>query len=180
MKPALLMSGYALAVAWGAPAFRGRWPGAAPRPGLSLAAWLTAMAGAVAAVIAALWFLAGAAVAGWPGLAQAVGRSVAGQACAPPLYRSALFELALAIAAILAVTAAAVTAGRHGRGVRRAGRRARARGPGARPHAPGPPPRIPRLADGAGGACRPGGDVLDAPQPAPYGVPGRPGTIVVT
>ena len=126
------------------------------------------MAGAVAAVIAALWFLAGAAVAGWPGLAQAVCRSVAGQACAPTLYRSALFELALALAAILAVTAAAVTAGRYGRGVRRAGRQARAHGRAARitgrPHPAG----------------RAGAVVLDAPQPAAYCVPGRPATIVVT
>jgi hypothetical protein len=168
MKPALLMSGYALAVAWGTPALLGRLTAGGARPRLGLAAWLTAMAGAVAAVIEALWFLAGAAVAGWPGLAQAVCRSVAGQACAPTLYRSALFELALAIAAILAVTAAAVTAWRYGRGVRRAGRRARAHGRAARitgrPHAAG----------------RAGAVVLDAPQPAAYCVPGRPATIVVT
>ena len=126
------------------------------------------MAGAVAAVIAALWFLAGAAVAGWPGLAQAVCRSVAGQACAPTLYRSALFELALAIAAILAVTAAAVTAGRYGRGVRRAGRRARAHG------------RAARITGRPRPAGRAGAVVLDAPQPAAYCVPGRPATIVVT
>jgi Zn-dependent protease with chaperone function len=174
MRPALLMSGYALAVAWGTPALLGRLTAGGARPRLGLAAWLTAMAGAVAAVIAALWFLAGAAVAGWPGLAQAVCRSVAGQACAPTLYRSALFELALAIAAILAVTAAAVTAGRYGRGVRRAGRRARAHGRAARitgrPHAPG----------GAGAAGRAGAVVLDAPQPAAYCVPGRPATIVLT
>jgi peptidase M48-like protein len=171
MKPVLLMSGYALAVAWGTPALLGRLTAGGARPRLGLAAWLTAMAGAVAAVIAALWFLAGAAVAGWPGLAQAVCRSVAGQACAPTLYRSALFELALAIAAILAVTAAAVTAGRYGRGVRRAGRRSRAHGRAARitgrPHA-------------AAGAGRAGAVVLDAPQPAAYCVPGRPATIVVT
>jgi hypothetical protein len=168
MRAVLLMSGYALAVAWGAPALLGRLTARGARPRLGLAAWLTAMAGAVAAVIAALWFLAGAAVAGWPGLAQAVCRSVAGQACARDLYRSALFELALAIAAVLAGTAAAVTAGRYGRGVRRARRRARAHGQAARitgaPHGPG----------GAGAV------VLDAPQPAAYCVPGRPATIVVT
>jgi Zn-dependent protease with chaperone function len=164
MRAALLMTGYALAVAWGTPPLLSRLTARGASPRLGLAAWLTAMASAVAAVVAALWFLAGAAVAGWPGLAQAVCRSVAGQACAPTMYRSALFELALAVAAALSVAAAVVTAWRYGRGVQRAQRRARAHG------------RAVRIT----GRPAPGAVVLDAPQPAAYCVPGRPATIVLT
>jgi Zn-dependent protease with chaperone function len=126
------------------------------------------MASAVGAAIGALWFLAGAAVAGWPGLAQTVCRSVAGHACAPTMYRGALFELGLAAAAALAVAAASGAAWRYGRGVRRAQARARAHGQAARiaGHAMPPAPQH--------------AVVLDAPQPAAYCVPGRPATIVLT
>jgi Zn-dependent protease with chaperone function len=165
MRPALLMFGYALAVAWLTPALLSRLTARGASPRLGLAAWLTAMASAVGAAIAALWFLAGAAVSGWPGLAQAVCRSVAGHVCAPTMYRGALFELALAAAATLAVAAAAAAAWRYGRGVQRAQRQARAHGRAARI------------------ACTPGPQhavILDAPQPAAYCVPGRPATIVLT
>jgi Zn-dependent protease with chaperone function len=168
MRPALLMFGYALAVAWLTPALLSRLTARGASPRLGLAAWLTAMASAVGAALAALWFLAGAAVSGWPGLAQAVCRSVTGRVCAPSMYRGALFELALATAATLAVATAAVAAWHYGRSVQRAQQRARAHGQAARI---------------TGRAIAPGAQhavLLDAPQPAAYCVPGRPATIVLT
>jgi Peptidase family M48 len=201
MRPALLMFGYALAVAWLTPALLSRLAARGASPRLGLAAWLTAMASAVGAAITSLWFLAGAAVSGWPGLAQAVCRSVAGHACAPTMYRGALFELALATAATLAVTAAATVAWRYGRGVQRAQRQARAHGRAARiagramaPAGPGPSgrpatrsaPRGPSAPSGPSGSTAPAASapqhavVLDAPQPAAYCVPGRPATIILT
>jgi Zn-dependent protease with chaperone function len=190
MRPALLMFGYALAVAWLTPALLSRLTARGASPRLGLAAWLTAMASAVGAAIAALWFLAGAAVSGWPGLAQTVCRAVAGQVCAPTMYRSALFELALAIAAALAVAAAAVAAWRYGRGVQRAQARARVHGQAARiagrAMAPAPPREHAAPHHAAPHHAAPHhaaqqrAVVLDAPQPAAYCVPGRPATIVLT
>jgi Zn-dependent protease with chaperone function len=168
MTSALLTLGYAVAVAWLTPRLLSRLTARGASPRLGLAAWLTAMASALASALAALWFLAGAAVAGWPGLAQAVCRSVAGQACAPTMYRSALFELALAVIAALAVAAAAVATWRYGRSVQRARRRARAHGQAARIAGRAMPPAARHAI------------VLDAPQPAAYCVPGRPATIVLT
>jgi Zn-dependent protease with chaperone function len=178
MRPALLMFGYAVAVAWLTPALLTRLTARGASPRLGLAAWLTAMASAVGAAIAALWFLAGAAVSGWPGLAQAVCRSVAGHACAPTMYRGALFELALAIAAAVAVATAFAVAWRYGRGVQRAQARARAHGQAARiaGHPMTPAPRDDAAHQGAPQRAV----VLDAPQPAAYCVPGRPATIVLT
>ena len=176
MRPALLMFGYALAVAWLTPALLARLTARGASPRLGLAAWLTAMASAVGAAIGALWFLAGAAVAGWPGLAQTVCRSVAGHACAPTMYRGALFELGLAAAAALAVAAAAGAAWRYGRGVQRAQARARAHGQAARiaGHAMPPAPHHdPRHHDAPQHAAPQRAVVLDAPQPAAYCVPGR-------
>jgi len=164
---ALVVLGYALALAWLVPAPLARLTaaGIGARPGL--AAWLTAMASALACAAVALRLLAGAAVAGWPRLAEAVCRSVAGRACAPVVYRSAFFEVPLAVAAVLALLTAAVLAWRYGRSVQRAQRRARAHARAARIAA--------RPLPGAGTAL-----VLDAPQAAAYCVPGRPAAIVLT
>jgi beta-lactamase regulating signal transducer with metallopeptidase domain len=167
VSPALLLFGYALAVAWWAPALLSRLtaPGVSPR--LGLAAWLTAMACAVASAAAALAFLAQAAVSGWSRLAQVVCRSVAGRACAQTVYTSAVFELALAAVAILAALVAAAVAWRYGRGVQRAQRRTHAHAEAARITGRGLP--------GVTAAV-----VLDATEPAAYCVAGRPGTIVLT
>jgi Zn-dependent protease with chaperone function len=117
--------------------------------------------------------LAGAAVRGWPGLAEAVCRSVAGRACTPVVYRSAVFEVPLGIAALAATLTAAVLAWRYGRGVQRARQRTRAHAEAARITGR----RLPVNGNGeAGGAAV----VLDAPQPAAYCVPGRPAAIVLT
>jgi beta-lactamase regulating signal transducer with metallopeptidase domain len=125
------------------------------------------MASALASAAMALQLLVGAAVAGWSGLAEVVCRSVAGGSCAPAVYRSAIFELPLAGAAVAAALTAAALVWRYGRKVQRAQRQTRAHAEVARVTGHQLP--------GAGGAV-----VLDVPQPAAYCVPGRPATIVLT
>lgn len=181
MGAALLVFGYALAVAWSAPVLLTRLTRRGFSARLGLAAWLTAMASVLASIAAALVLLIGAAVAGWPRLAEALCRSVAGHACTAVVYRSAAFEVPLGIAALTALLAAALLAWQYGRGVRRAGRRTRAHAEAARITGR----RLPGQGDGATGTAQGhwGGGatlVLDAPQPAAYCVPGRPAAIVLT
>ncbi len=167
MIAALLVLAYAIVVAvWIPPVLR-RLTAAGISARLGLTAWLTAMASVLACAVTALRFLVNAAITGWPGLAEAVCRSVTGRACAPSVYRGAAFELTLAVVAMLAATAAAVTAWRYGLRVRRAQRQTRAHAEAARIAG--------RRMPGAGPAV-----VLDDPLPAAYCVPGRPATIVLT
>jgi beta-lactamase regulating signal transducer with metallopeptidase domain len=173
MRPALLVSGYAVVVAWCLPGLLTRLTGSGISPRLGLAAWLTATASVLASLAVALLYLVRAAVAGWSGLAEAVCRSVAGGPCTAVAYRSAVFELALGLAALAAALTTAVVAWRYGRGMQRARRRTRAHAEVARITGR----RLPVKGDGeAGGAAL----VLDAPQPVAYCVPGRPAAIVVT
>src|SRR6516162_6799507 len=65
MRPVLLLSGYALAVAWWAPVLLSRLTARGISPRLGLAAWLTAMASALASSAAALELLVRAATDGW-------------------------------------------------------------------------------------------------------------------
>ena len=167
MKPALLVLGYALVVAWCLPALLTRLTAAGLSARLGLAAWLAAMVSVLASLLAAIQYLFTAAVAGWPQLAEAVCRSVAGGACTTVVYRSAAFELGLGLAAVTAALALAVLAWRYGRSVQRAQRRTRAHAEAARITG--------RRLPGAGAAV-----VLDAAQPAAYCVPGRPAAIVLT
>lgn len=167
MRPALLVLGYALAVAWCAPALLMRLSARGISPRLGLAAWSTAMASVLASALVALQFLIRAAVAGWPGLAEAVCRSVEGGSCAAAVYRSAIFEFALGIITIAAALTVTVLAWRYGRGVQRGQRRTRDHAEVARITG--------RSLPGAGAAV-----VLDAAQRAAYCVPGRPATIVLT
>jgi Zn-dependent protease with chaperone function len=171
MGAALLVFGYALAVAWSVPVLLTRLTrhGVSARPGL--AAWLTAMASVLASAGAAVALLAGAAVAGWSRLAEAVCRSVTGRACTPVVYRGAVFEVPLGAAALAAALTAIVLAWRYGRGMRRAGQQARAHAEAARITGR----RLPMKGEGGGATV-----VLDAPQPAAYCVPGRPAAIVLT
>ena len=167
MRPALLLVGYALAVAWWAPALLSRLTARGISPRLGLAAWLTAMASALASAAAALDFLVRTAADGWNRLAEVVCRSVAGHACAQTVYSSAAFELVLAAIAVLAALATAWLAWRYGRRVQQARQQTRAHAEAAR----------------IAGRKLPGVTatvVLDAPRPAAYCVPGRPGTIVLT
>jgi Zn-dependent protease with chaperone function len=138
---------------------------------LGLFAWLTAMASVLASAVAAVAMLAGAAIAGWPRLAEVVCRSVAGRACTQVVYRSAAFEVPLGFAAAAATLTAAVLAWRYGRTLQRAGRRTRAHAEAARITGR----RLPVMGDSEGATV-----VLDAPQRAAYCVPGRPAAIVLT
>ena len=173
MSAALLVFGYTLAVAWSVPLLLSRLTRHGISAGLGLGAWLTAMASVLASAGAAVALLADAAIAGWPRLAEAVCRSVAGRACTPVVYRSAAFEVPLGAAAAVATLTAVVLALRYGRTLQKAGRRTRAHAEAARITGR----RLVVTGDGeAGGATV----VLDAPQPAAYCVPGRPAAIVLT
>jgi beta-lactamase regulating signal transducer with metallopeptidase domain len=172
MKPALLVLGYAVVVAWCVPALLARLTAAGVSARLGLVAWLTAMASVLASLVVAMQYLVAAAIAGWSQLAEAVCRSVAGGACTAVVYRSAAFELGLGLAAVAAALALTVLAWRYGRSVQRAQRRTRAHAEAARITGR----RLPMKGAGeAGGAV-----VLDASRPAAYCVPGRPAAIVLT
>jgi Zn-dependent protease with chaperone function len=167
VRPALLVLCYALVVAWCAPALLTRLTARGVSARLGLAAWAAAMLSVLASALVALQFLIRAAIAGWPGLAEVVCRSVSGGACAPAVYRSAIFELVLGVVTIAAALVVTVQAWRYGRSVQRGQRRTRA-------HA-----QVARIA----GRSLPGVSatvVLDATQRAAYCLPGRPATIVVT
>jgi Zn-dependent protease with chaperone function len=142
---------------------------------LGIAAWLTAMLTALLSAAVALLFLVRAVVAGWPRLAEAVCRSVAGGACTSVVYRSALFELLFGLTVIIAVIMAAALGWRYGRGLQEAQR-------GTRTHA-----ELARIAGRqlVGATAEPvgrAGDtlVLDATELVAYCLPGRPPTIVLT
>ena len=167
MTTALPLFGYAVAVAWWAPALLGRLTAGGVSARLGLAAWLTAMASTLAAAAVALQFLARSAVDGWDRLAEMVCRSVSGQPCTATAYQGAAVEFAVAAIAIVAGLAAAALAWRYGRSVQRAQRQARAHADVARITG--------RRLQGDDRAV-----VLDAAQPVAYCVPGRPATIVVS
>jgi Zn-dependent protease with chaperone function len=168
VRPAALLFGYAVAVAWSVPALLGWLTARGVSPRLGLAAWLTAIASVLAATAAALQFLARAALAGWNSLAEVVCRSVAGHACAPTTYQGAAFEFGLGALVGVAGLAATAAGWRFGRSIQRAQQQTRR-------HA-----SVARMA----GHKLPAGDnaavVLDAPQPVAYCLAGRPATIVVT
>ncbi len=175
MTQALVLSLYALAVAWLAPKVLTRLTATGLGARLGIAAWLTAMTTALVSAAVALQFLVRAAIAGWPGLAEAVCRSVAGGACTPGVYRNALFELLLGLSVIVATTMAAALAWRYGRGLQQAQR-------GTRLHAEAARMMAQRLACATPATVGRAGEtlVLDAREPAAYCLPGRPATIVLT
>ncbi len=158
---------YALAVAWYSPALLARLSATGMSARLALAAWLTAIASVLTSLAVALQQLVAAAAAGWHLLAEAFCQSVTGRACAPPVYRSAIIELPLAGAALIAALTTAVLAWRCGRSVQRAQQLAHAHGAAA-------------LITGRRLPAASGTVVLDVRQPAAYCVPGRPATIVLT
>ena len=167
MRPALLVFGYALAVAWYSPALLRPLTLRGDSAGLGVAAWLTAMISVLASAAVALRFLVQAAIAGWSRLAAAVCRTVALRACGPQTYRNAMFELALAAVALIAAVTVTVLAWRYGRRLQQAQRRARTHGECARMTGRGLP--------GARAVI-----VLDEPRPVAYCVAGRAATIVIT
>jgi Zn-dependent protease with chaperone function len=166
MSDALAVGCYAITVAWGAPALLARLTsgGASVRPGL--AAWLSAMAGALGAAALAVALIIAAAAAGWPTLTRALCHGVAGTECTPQVYRSALYSAGLAILAVLLVFAGLAALWRYGRRTQRAVTRTRL-------HA--------RAALMAGRELAgTGAVVLDDPRPVAYCVAGRPAAIVVS
>jgi Zn-dependent protease with chaperone function len=172
MTPALVMLGYAAALAWFGAAPLARLTSSGVNARLGLAAWFVAMSSVVASAVVAVFFLVRTAVDGWPRFAGTICQSVTGGPCPPQLYRSAIFEASVAAASGLAVLTVLTLTWRYGRSVQRARRRASAHAQAARitgRRFPGT--GIPPLSTAV---------VLEAPQPAVYCVPGRPATIVLT
>lgn len=161
MRSALALFGYAVLVAWCLPPSLVRLTARGASARLGLAAWLSAMASALLAGGFGIQALFRTIAADWPSLSQAVCRSMAGSACTPVVYRSALYELAVAVVAALVTMVAVVALWRYGRRTQRARTRTRAH------------------AEAALLAGRPlpgtGAVVLDDPRPAAYCVPGGPG-----
>jgi hypothetical protein len=111
MKPALLVFGCAIAMAWLLPRPLGRLSGAGVTPRLGIAAWLAAMTSVLALALATLGLLAGTAVDGWPAFARTVCESVTAGTCPPAVYHSAAYELGLAVAVVSTDTSAPTMAG---------------------------------------------------------------------
>jgi Zn-dependent protease with chaperone function len=172
MTPALVMLGYAAALAWLGPALLARLTVRGVNARLGLAVWLVAVVSALGSAVVAVSFLVRAAVVGWPTFAGTICRSVYGGTCPPQVYRSAIFELSLAAVSGVAVLILVTLAWQYSRTVHRSRRRAMehaqaARITGRRFPAAGIPPLSTAV-------------VLEAEQPAVYCVPGRPATIVLT
>jgi Zn-dependent protease with chaperone function len=171
---ALALLGYAVVTAAAAPALltpltrRGR----SARAGL--AAWVAAMTGALGAGLAALGLAIWVTVADWPQLTQTLCRSVAGEACTPAVYRSALYQAGVAALALVLTLAAVVAAWRCARRVQRSGAQTRTHARAAL--------LVGRALDGADPRPAPRSRtvVLDDQRPAAYCVAGRPAAIVVT
>ena len=167
MITALALLGYAASAAWWAPALLAPLTrrGVSVRAGL--AAWLTAMASVLVSAAVAIQFSVRTVAADWPQLTQALCRSVAGSACTPEVYGSALYQAGVMVLAASLTLAGVVAAWRYGRRVRRsrAQTRSHARAALLVGHAIGDEART---------------VMLDDPRPAAYCVAGRPAAIVVT
>ena len=172
MTAALIMLGYAAALAWFGAAPLARLTATGVNARLGLAVWFAAMSSALASAVVAVAFLVRTAVDGWPRFAGTICQSVTGGPCPPQLYRSAIFEASIAAASAVAVLTVITLAWRYGRSVHGARRRASEHAQAARITG--------RLLGQAGVAALPAAVVLDTPQPAVYCVPGRPATIVLT
>jgi Zn-dependent protease with chaperone function len=173
---ALALLGYAVGAAWCAPALLAPLTrhGASVRAGL--AAWLAAMASVLSAAVVAICFSFRTVAADWPQLTRALCQSVAGGACTPEVYRSALYEGGVAALAIAGALLAVVALWRYGRRVQRSRRQTRAHAEAAR--------LVGRALAGSAAGTGARGQartvVLDDPRPAAYCVAGRPAAIVLT
>jgi Zn-dependent protease with chaperone function len=180
---ALALLGYAVCAAWCVPALLAPLTrrGVSVRAGL--AAWLTAMASVLVSVAVAIEISFRTVAADWPQLTQALCRSVAGSACTPAVYRSALYEGGVGALAIVITLLAAVALWRYVHRVQRSRRQTRAHAEAARMVGRALPEGI--AAGGAPGTGATGrrpaaAVVLDDPRPAAYCVAGRPAAIVLT
>ena len=173
MITALALLGYAACAAWWAPALLAPLTrrGASVRAGL--AAWLAAMASVLVSAAVAIESSFRTVAADWPQLTQALCRSVAGGACTPAVYRSALYEGGVtALAATLALLSA-VALWRYGRRVQRSRAQTRSHARTAL--------LVGRALTGpASGIAGARAVMLDDPRPAAYCVAGRPAAIIVT
>jgi hypothetical protein len=149
---------YTAAVAWWVPTLLAGLTRSGNSPRVGLAAWLVAMGSVLASLVVTLQYLIRAAVAGWPGLAEVLCRSVTGGACTAVVYRSAVFELGLDPLAFAAALTAVALAWRYGRSVQRVQRQPRAHADAAR--------IIGRKLPGADATV-----VLDAPRSRPRTAP---------
>jgi Zn-dependent protease with chaperone function len=172
MTAALIMLGYAAALAWFGAAPLARLTAAGVNARLGLAVWFAAMSSALASAVVAVAFLVRTAIDGWPRFAGTICQSVTGGPCPPQLYRSAIFEASVAAVSVLAVLTLITLAWRYGRSVHGARRRATEHAQAARITG--------RRLGETGIAALSAAVVLDTPQPAVYCVPGRPATIVLT
>jgi Zn-dependent protease with chaperone function len=195
---ALALLGYAVGAALCVPVLLSPLTrrGASVRVGL--AAWLTAMASVLLSAAAAILFSFRTVTADWPQLTQALCRSVAGGACTPAVYRSALYEGGVTALAVATTLLAALALWRYGRRVQRSSAQTRSHaraallvghaitdtgahtaGTAAAP-APGATGSAASSAVAAGTTGRTRAVMLDDPRPAAYCVAGRPAAIVVT
>jgi len=163
---AFALLGYAIAAAWCAPALLAPLTSsdASVRP--ALAAWLSAMAGVLISVTLGTALIAAAATQDLPSLARVLCRGVAGTACTPQMYRSALYSAGVTILAAGVTVAALAALWRYGRRARRAVTKTRLHAQAAL--------LAGRELAGTGAV------VLDDPRPFAYCVAGRPAAIVVT
>lgn len=172
MTPVLVLFGYAAAVGWLAPAPLARLTASGGAPRMAIAAWLAAIASVLLTALAAISVLIRDTVTGWPVFARNFCQTVSDSNCPPQVYRSALFELSLAAATVLVLSAAVIVTWRFARRFRGVRQRTQAHGEAARitgqPFTGQP---IPSSATAV---------VLMASKPAVYCVPGRPATIVLT
>lgn len=177
MISALALLGYAVGASWYAPALLSPLTRRGMSVRAGLAAWLTAMASMLLSVAVAIGVSFRTVAADWPRLTQALCRSVAGGACTPEVYRSALYEGGVTALAVVTTVLAAAALWRCGHRVQRsrAQTRSHARAALLVGHA---------IADtGAGAVGSTGGArtvMLDDPRPAAYCAAGRPAAIVVT
>jgi Zn-dependent protease with chaperone function len=177
---ALALLGYAACAAWWVPALLAPLTrrGVSVRAGL--AAWLAAMASVLASAAVAIELSFRTVAADWPQLTQALCRSVAGGACTPEVYRSALYEGGVAAVAIVATLLSAVALWRYGRRVQRSRRQTRAHAEVARMVGRALPAGAVSAAAGAAARGHAETVILDDPRPAAYCVAGRPAAIVLT
>jgi Zn-dependent protease with chaperone function len=179
---ALALLGYAACAAWCVPVLLVPLTrrGVSVRAGL--AAWLAAMGCVLVSAAVAIELSFRTVAADWPQLTRAVCRSVAGGACTPGVYRSALYEGGVAALAIAAALLSAAALWRYAHRVQRSRRQTRAHAevarmvgralPGPEAAGPGTPGKLTRR--------RAETVVLDDPRPAAYCVAGRPAAIVLT
>jgi Zn-dependent protease with chaperone function len=182
---ALALLGYAACAAWCVPALLAPLTrrGVSVRAGL--AAWLAAMGCVLASAAVAIELSFRTVAADWPQLTRALCRSVAGGACTPAVYRSALYEGGVTALAVVAALLAAVAAWRCGRRVQRSRRQTMAHAEAARLVGRALPAGAVSAGNGAAGTGRTvrrraEAVVLDDPRPAAYCVAGRPAAIVLT